>query len=98
MGFLRNDLVEISILAVCLVVRGAWTVLVVGFYPVAGRGASGSGPGSAAASICACWKLLPHVRAFVWPGRRGFPFVRSAADVGASVALLRCRHRIVERA
>ena len=81
-------------------VRGAWTVLVVlgGFFPVTGRGASGSGPGSAAASICACWKLLPHVRAFVWPGRRGFPFVRSAADVGASVALLRCRHRIVERA
>ena len=52
MGFLRNDLVEISILAVCPVVRGAWTVLVVGRSRVAAPRAPGLGR-----------QLLPYVPA-----------------------------------
>ena len=88
MGFLRNDLVEISILAVCPVVRGAWTVLVVGRSRVAALRAPGLG--RQLLPYVPAGSCLPRARAegFVWPGRRGFPFVRSAADVGVSVALL----------
>ena len=92
MGFLRDDLVEISILAVAAAAWGGAPGPFSSSDSIRSRVAALRAPGLGRQLLpyVPAGSCLPHVRAegFVWPGRRGFPFVRSAADVGVSVALL----------